>query len=119
MQDYQPAGRHRRRADTSGDQFSPTCNQARFPFYGQPLDLKITIAGAVSEARPADISAQAAWMQKWGWIPQYHGSGFMNVSGTAAATRHAGEGGPSARQRQHPGHRPDLRVRPAGRLPGR
>ena len=61
-------------------------DQSRFPFYGQPLDLKITIAGAVSEARPADISAQAAWTQKWGWIPQYHGSGFLNADGTARAT---------------------------------
>jgi len=49
-------------------------NRSRFPFYGQPIDLKITIDGAVSEARPADISAQSAWMTKWGWIPQYHGS---------------------------------------------
>jgi hypothetical protein len=49
-------------------------NRSRFPMYGQPIDLKITIDGAVSEARPADISAQSAWMTKWGWIPQYHGS---------------------------------------------
>lgn len=48
--------------------------QARFPFFGQPIDMKIIISGAVSEARPADISAQNAWMQRWGWIPQYHGS---------------------------------------------
>ena len=47
---------------------------SRFPMYGQPIDLKITIDGSVSEARPADIAAQTAWMQKWGWIPQYHGS---------------------------------------------
>ncbi len=51
-----------------------TTPDARFPMYGQPIDLKITIDGAVSEARPADISAQSAWMTKWGWIPQYHGS---------------------------------------------
>ncbi len=36
--------------------------------------MKIIIDGAVSEARPADIAAQSAWMLKWGWIPQYHGS---------------------------------------------
>jgi len=49
---------------------------ARFPFYAQPIDLKVTIYGAVSEAQPADISAQAAWMRKWGWIPHFHGSAF-------------------------------------------
>ncbi len=47
---------------------------SRFPMYGQPVDLKITIDGSVSEAHPADIAAQTAWMQHWGWIPQYHGS---------------------------------------------
>jgi len=51
-----------------------TTPDARFPMYGQPIDLKITIDGAVSEARPADISAQSAWMTRWGWIPQFHGS---------------------------------------------
>jgi hypothetical protein len=45
----------------------------RFPFFGQPIDMKVTIDGSVSEARPADISAQSAWMTKWGWIPQYRG----------------------------------------------
>lgn len=47
---------------------------SRFPLYGQPIDLKITISGSVSEAHPADIAAQTAWMSKWGWIPQYHGT---------------------------------------------
>jgi len=49
-------------------------SRSRFPMYGQPIDLKITIYGSVSEAHPADIAAQTAWMQHWGWIPQYHGS---------------------------------------------
>ncbi len=48
--------------------------QQRYPFFGQPIDMKITINGSVSEARPADISSQTAWMQKWGWIPRFHGS---------------------------------------------
>ena len=54
--------------DTAGN------NTSRFPFYGQPIDLKITIDGAVSEARPANVATQTAWMLKWGWIPQYHGN---------------------------------------------
>jgi hypothetical protein len=45
-----------------------------FPFYGQPVDLKITIAGAISEAETADEGAQLQWMQHWGWIPFYQGS---------------------------------------------
>ena len=44
-----------------------------FPFYGQPIDMKIIIDGAVSEAQPVDVADQTAWMLKWGWIPQYHG----------------------------------------------
>ncbi len=46
----------------------------QFPMYGQPIDMKITITGSVSENVPADISDQAVWMQHWGWIPKYHGS---------------------------------------------
>lgn len=65
-------------------------NQARYPFYGQPIDLKITIYGAVSEAHPADIGAQSEWMKKWGWIPQYHGSltGAGSVQTTAEPSGH-------------------------------
>ena len=57
-----------------------------FPFYGQPIDLKITIDGSVSEAQPADVSAQTAWMLKWGWIPQYHG--FTSVSPSPETAGH-------------------------------
>lgn len=55
---------------------------SRFPFYGQPVDLKITVDGAVSENVPAPITAQAEWMARWGWIPQFHGS---NVGVTTPA----------------------------------
>ncbi len=49
-------------------------NRSRYPFYGQPIDMKIIVRGSVSEARPADIAAQTAWMENWGWIPKAHGS---------------------------------------------
>ena len=49
-------------------------DRARFPLHDQPIDMKITIDGTVSEAQPVDVAAQTAWMLKWGWIPQYHGS---------------------------------------------
>ena len=74
-------------------------SRSRFPMYGQPVDLKITISGSVSEAHPADIAAQTAWMQKWGWIPQYHGSPVVNNSATPPVTMepagHPGNGQPA------------------------
>ncbi len=65
----------------------PLTRDPRYPFYGQPIDLQITINGAVSENVPADISDQAAWMQKWGWIPVYHGL----VPGTGGAVTMAAQ----------------------------
>ncbi|HEY3298432.1 MAG TPA: hypothetical protein VGK34_07245 [Armatimonadota bacterium] len=46
----------------------------KWPFYGQPLDVKITVFGAVAENVPAAPGDVNAWMEKWGWIPPYHGS---------------------------------------------
>ena len=72
---------------------------SRFPMYGQPIDLKITIDGSVSEAHPADIAAQTAWMQHWGWIPQYHGSLVVSSSGNGVgSTGVEGAGHPLAGQ---------------------
>ncbi|MHB0912431.1 MAG: hypothetical protein ACYC2Y_03155 [Armatimonadota bacterium] len=45
-----------------------------WPFYGEPLDVEITVYGAVSENVPASVGDVSAWMEKWGWIPQEHGS---------------------------------------------
>lgn len=45
----------------------------RWPFYGDPLDVRIVIYGAVSENIPAPIADEAEWMDKWGWIPPVHG----------------------------------------------
>lgn len=39
------------------------------PFYGEPLDVRVVISGAVSENMPPPASVQAQWLQKWGWIP--------------------------------------------------
>jgi hypothetical protein len=44
------------------------------PFYGEPLDVKIQIFGAVTENMPPPIGQQAEWLKKWGWIPRYHGA---------------------------------------------
>lgn len=57
----------------------------RFPFFGDPLDVRIIIDGAVSENVPAPVGAVDDWMSKWSSIPEYYGS--SNVR-----TAHAREG---------------------------
>jgi len=49
------------------------------PFYGEPLDVKISIFGSISENMPAPISVQAQWLQKWGWIPLEQGADNRNI----------------------------------------
>ena len=68
----------------SAAQMKAQNDQARFPFYGQPIDMKIIIDGSVSEAQPSDVANQTAWMLKWGWIPQFHGSAASAPGGTTA-----------------------------------
>lgn len=46
----------------------------RFPFHREPLDIRLTIYGAVAENLPAQIGDQGAWMEKWGWVPRFYGS---------------------------------------------
>lgn len=59
----------------------------RYPFYGQPLDVKITIFGAVAENVPASVGDVSAWMEKWGWIPPYHGTPETNWASPAHPDR--------------------------------
>jgi len=44
------------------------------PFYGEPIDARIVITGAVSENMPPTAAQQAESLRKWGWIPQFHGA---------------------------------------------
>lgn len=44
------------------------------PFYGEPLDVRVQIFGALSENMPAPMSQQLEWKKKWGWIPNRFGS---------------------------------------------
>ncbi|MFM7322745.1 MAG: hypothetical protein ACKO5K_14665 [Armatimonadota bacterium] len=66
----------------------------RFPFHGQPMDIRITFFGAISENLPAEVGDQGAWLEKWGWIPNYYGSTGLPVapgypaSGTEMPTVH-------------------------------
>lgn len=56
-----------------------------FPFYGQPMDIRITLFGAITENLPAEVGDQGAWLEKWGWVPQYYGStGLPSASGYAS-----------------------------------
>lgn len=45
-----------------------------WPFYGEPIDVRVTVYGAVSENLPAPVGDTIDWMEKWGWIPDQHGS---------------------------------------------
>ncbi len=45
-------------------------NTPEVPFYQEPLDVRISIVGALSENMPPPMSVQAEWLKKWGWIPQ-------------------------------------------------
>ncbi len=46
----------------------------RYPFHGEPQDIRLTFFGAISENLPAEIGDQGAWLEKWGWVPRYQGS---------------------------------------------
>lgn len=58
--------------------------EPRWPFNGQPVDVEVSIRGAISENVPAPVADQAAWMEKWGWIPPVHGSSVIAVDQTIA-----------------------------------
>ncbi len=57
----------------------------RFPFFGESLDIRIIVDGAVSENMPAAASDVEEWMSKWGSIPLLYGS-------SQVSTAHPGEG---------------------------
>lgn len=46
----------------------------RYPFFGEPQDIRLTFFGAISENLPAEIGDQGSWLEKWGWVPRYQGS---------------------------------------------
>ncbi|MBV6458016.1 MAG: hypothetical protein HONBIEJF_01138 [Fimbriimonadaceae bacterium] len=49
-------------------------NTPDVPFFGEPLDVRITVVGAVSENMPPAIAQQGEWMKRWGWIPRFAGA---------------------------------------------
>lgn len=44
------------------------------PFYGEPLDVRVSIIGSVAENLPPPIAVQSEWIRKWGWIPRRIGA---------------------------------------------
>jgi hypothetical protein len=51
------------------------------PFYGEPLDVKVNVLGAVAENMPPPIAQQSEWLKKWGWMPTKVGSLFNPATG--------------------------------------
>lgn len=58
----------------AGDVLGQSRVNPLFPFHGEPLDIKITFYGAISENMPAEIGDQGSWLEKWGWVPRFYGS---------------------------------------------
>lgn len=56
------------------DRFNAFGANVEFPFYAEPIDVKITIIGGVSENLPPQQADQNAWLQRWGWIPSQYGA---------------------------------------------
>lgn len=44
------------------------------PFYGEPIDVRIQVIGAISENMPPPIGQQGEWQRKWSWIPREIGA---------------------------------------------
>ncbi len=56
-----------------------------WPFFGDPLDTKITIDGAITENLPASVADVSEWYSKWSNIPPNYGS-------SDRPTAHPGDG---------------------------
>jgi hypothetical protein len=66
------------------------------PFYGEPLDVRITVVGAIAENMPPPISQQMEWVRKWGWIPREHGASGEAIPWTHVPHAIAGVSPPAA-----------------------
>ena len=49
------------------------------PFYGEPIDVRITLNGTITENYTASIGDQTKWMQRWGFITDTYGSSGIPV----------------------------------------
>lgn len=62
-----------------GETAGKTPSKDPFPFYGEPLDVRITIFGAITQNYSASSGDQAAWLGQWGYIPSTFGSSGSNI----------------------------------------
>ena len=53
----------------------------RAPFYNQPMDIRITMHGSISQNFTASSGDQAAWVSKWGYIPAQYGGHSKLIGG--------------------------------------
>lgn len=67
------------------DRYSNFGARPETPFFGEPLNVRISIVGALSENMPVSMSERAEWQRRWGWMPR-----FIGASGNPA-----GSGAPS------------------------
>ncbi len=58
---------------------SSNVHRTPFPFYNEPMDVKITLFGAISQNYSASAGDQAAWFSRWGYIPATHGSSGISI----------------------------------------
>jgi hypothetical protein len=50
-----------------------------FPFYGEPLDVRIRIVGAIAENFPPAMADQQEWLRHWAWTPKEYGGSGMHI----------------------------------------
>jgi hypothetical protein len=72
----------------AGESAGTTRITPAYPFYGEPMDIRLTVFGAVAQNLPAEVGDQTEWLEKWGWIPHYFGS-----TGLPSATGYPTQGG--------------------------
>lgn len=53
------------------------------PFYGEPLAVKVSIVGSVTQNMPLPMSYQSEWLRKWGWMPRRMGA-MYRLAGSSA-----------------------------------
>ncbi len=52
------------------------------PFFGEPLNVRISILGAISENMPVSMSERSEWQRKWGWMPRFIGGSGLPAGST-------------------------------------
>ena len=72
-------GQERSIVQQGGTATADMIHKNAFPFHKQPLDVRITICGAVAQNYTASSGDQAAWLANWGYIPEQYGGTDLNV----------------------------------------